>query len=152
MFSILGTIYGGDGRTTFGLPDLKGRTAVGRGHGPGLTNVALGEKSGSQTVTLNTLTMPSHTHSVTGGTGKTVLGPGTADNAAGVGNSLAASTAGNIYNPTAPNSAANLAAGSMHATSATINNTGTGNPFDSRTAYLTLNYIICLQGTFPARN
>jgi microcystin-dependent protein len=62
LFSILGTTYGGDGRTTFALPDLRGRTAVQPGTGPGLTPRRLGEKSGTETVTLNTNQMPSHNH------------------------------------------------------------------------------------------
>ena len=62
LFSILGTTYGGDGRTTFGLPDLRGRVAVGPRRGPGLSTYVLGERQGVETVTLNILQLPSHSH------------------------------------------------------------------------------------------
>ncbi|MEX1309383.1 MAG: tail fiber protein, partial [Candidatus Sulfomarinibacteraceae bacterium] len=63
LFSLLGTTFGGDGRTTFGLPDLRGRSAVGVGNGPGLSSVSWGQRSGAENVTLNVNTLPSHTHS-----------------------------------------------------------------------------------------
>jgi microcystin-dependent protein len=62
LFSIMGTMYGGDGETTFGLPDLRGRIAVGRGDGPGLTNRPIGQKSGAENVTLATSQIPVHSH------------------------------------------------------------------------------------------
>jgi microcystin-dependent protein len=62
LFSLFGTIYGGDGRTTFGLPDLRGRLPVHMGSGPGLTPRPIGQKSGQENVTLNTNELPSHTH------------------------------------------------------------------------------------------
>ena len=65
LFSLLGTTYGGDGRTTFGLPDLRGRAAIGPRHGPGLSNYALGQRGGVETVTLNITQIPSHTHLAT---------------------------------------------------------------------------------------
>jgi microcystin-dependent protein len=64
LFSLLGTTYGGDGRTTFGLPDLRGRVAVSAGQGPGLSNYTLGEQTGTETVTLSTQQMPQHNHIV----------------------------------------------------------------------------------------
>ena len=72
LFSLLGTIYGGDGRTTFALPGLRGRTPIHAGRGPGLTDRRLGSRGGSETVTLNTTQIPSHNHSgtITVGTGK----------------------------------------------------------------------------------
>ena len=69
LFSLLGTIYGGDGRTTFALPDLRGRTAIGAGNGPGLTDRRLGAKGGSESITLNLSQIPSHSHSVPPTTG-----------------------------------------------------------------------------------
>ncbi len=68
LFSFFGTTYGGDGRTTFGLPDLRGRIPIHRGQGPGLTNRNLGLKSGTETVTLTAANAPSHTHPLTGTT------------------------------------------------------------------------------------
>ena len=68
LFSLFGTFYGGDGRTTFGLPDLRGRIPIHMGQGPGLTNRDLGQKSGTETVTLTQGNAPSHTHPLTGTT------------------------------------------------------------------------------------
>lgn len=68
LFSILGTTYGGDGRTTFALPDLRGRVPVGAGNGPGLDNVSLGQKLGSETTTLTLNNLPSHSHNIPGQT------------------------------------------------------------------------------------
>ena len=64
LFSLLGTIYGGDGRTTFGLPDLRGRVPMHHGNGPGLSSHPIGQKSGSETVILNVLQLPAHNHTV----------------------------------------------------------------------------------------
>src|SRR5215472_14207563 len=64
LFSILGTTYGGNGTTTFALPDLRGRSPIGTGQGPGLTDIVLGEMAGTENVTLTTNNMPSHTHSL----------------------------------------------------------------------------------------
>ncbi len=65
LFSILGTTYGGDGRTTFALPDLRGRTPIGTGTGAGLSTINLGQRGGTETTTLNSLNLPSHSHSIT---------------------------------------------------------------------------------------
>ena len=65
LFSILGTIYGGDGRTTFALPDLRGRVATHFGQGPGLSNYNIGQRSGQERVTLNTTEIPAHNHTGT---------------------------------------------------------------------------------------
>lgn len=62
LFSLLGTTFGGDGRTTFGLPDLRGRAPIGPGSGPGLGTVNWGQKAGTEQVTLSTLQLPAHTH------------------------------------------------------------------------------------------
>src|SRR3982750_2476369 len=64
LFALLGTTYGGNGQTTFALPDLRGRAPIGTGQGPGLTNILLGELSGTQSVTLTSQQMPAHNHSV----------------------------------------------------------------------------------------
>ena len=64
LFSLLGTTFGGDGRTTFGLPDLLSRSIVGMGQGPGMDNITWGERGGNYTYTLTTQQMPSHAHSV----------------------------------------------------------------------------------------
>ena len=66
LFSLIGTIYGGDGRTTCALPDLRGRVPVQHGNGPGLSPVSIGEKGGRENVTLTTLNLPAHSHTLTG--------------------------------------------------------------------------------------
>src|SRR5262249_11757094 len=68
LFSLLGTYFGGNGQTTFALPDLRGRTAIGVGQGPGLTDRVVGEQGGAETVTLSTAEMPAHTHAAFGST------------------------------------------------------------------------------------
>src|ERR1044071_219623 len=68
LFSLIGATYGGNGTTTFALPDLRGRVPVGIGQGPGLTNVTLGQKFGGETNTLTVANLPAHSHSITGGT------------------------------------------------------------------------------------
>ena len=84
LFSLLGTTYVGDGRTTFGLPDLRSRVAIGMGQGPGLSNYVEGQSSGLETVTLNTNQLPSHTHTlqVTAAVNVSTSNP-TSDEAAG---------------------------------------------------------------------
>ena len=84
LFSLFGTIYGGDGRTTFGLPDMRGRIPIHAGHGPGLSERRLGAKFGAETETLTVNQMPSHSH-----------GPMQASTAAGVSNSVAGNVAAN---------------------------------------------------------
>lgn len=76
LFSVLGTTYGGDGRTTFALPDLRGRTPIGAGSGPGLSSYRLGQKLGSETVTLNTAQLPVHDHGIPGTTDRTGVAGG----------------------------------------------------------------------------
>src|SRR6266576_782954 len=75
LFSILGTTYGGDGRVTFGLPDLRGRAPIGAGQGPGLTNITLGETAGTENVTLQSSQMPAHTHLVAASQNATATSP-----------------------------------------------------------------------------
>ena len=131
LFSILGTTYGGDGRTTFGLPDLRGRVPIHAGSGPGLTPRTLGSRGGSETNTLNVSQLPSHTHAI--GTKE----EGNTDNPDG------AYVAGD-----GTNAFADTADGNLLPTSATGANQSVNNmqPFQS------VNFIIALEGTFPSRN
>lgn len=139
LFAILGTTYGGDGINNFALPDLRGRAPVGAGIGPGLSPYTLGEMGGSETTTLLSNQNPIHNHSVGASTSQ-----GTT-NTPGTGVYLAkASTPDrqevNIYTTVAPN------------TTLGVGSTGTfGNsqPFNIRQPYLTVNYIISLNGVFP---
>jgi microcystin-dependent protein len=144
LFSLLGTTYGGNGQTTFALPDLRGRVAVGTGQGPGLSNVSLGEMSGEPTHTLITTEMPSHTHTITV---RAVASAGTTNTPA-AGNSLATlvdsrNNGLNVYSNAAPDT--NLGSG-------TAGNTGGSQPHNNMQPYLGMNYIICLEGIFPSRN
>jgi microcystin-dependent protein len=139
LFSILGTMYGGDGKTTFALPNLMGRAPIGVGAGPGLTPRTQGKMEGSNTVTLNTTQIPAHTHIAQYGdsvSGDPVL-PG----------SLWAATPGRGGKATysEPNSLVNM---SLEA----IQPAGGGAPHNNMQPYLAMNYIICLQGEFPARD
>jgi microcystin-dependent protein len=155
LFSILGTTYGGNGQTTFGLPDLRSRVPVGTGQGPGLSNISLGEVSGTETVTLLTTQMPAHTHTATA----TVTGTctpgcvednGTADSPAGARPAISPSGAKN-YSTAAVDSAMGSSPIAATAT-VTIGIAGNSQPVPIRNPYLGMNYIICLFGIFPSRN
>ncbi len=144
MFSLLGTTYGGNGQTTFGIPDLRGRVPVGTGTGPGLPNIQLGQMAGSSTVTLLTNNMPAHTHAVTGGVTPQAatdgaVGPDAANRYTGPGNFY--STAGD-----------NVGMAQIPATGLVIGTTGGSQPFSTAQPYLGMNYIICQFGIFPSRN
>jgi microcystin-dependent protein len=140
LFSLLGTFYGGDGRSTFGLPNLQGNCAVGMGQGPGLANYDIGETGGSQTVTLNSTEVPSHTHSAL--SVETPASTVTATN-----NSLAKYDAHNIYYTATQNPT--LAALAPSALSPPF---GGNLPHNNMMPYLTLNWVIALTGVFPARS
>jgi microcystin-dependent protein len=145
LFSILGTTYGGDGRTTFGLPDLRGRAPIHAGHGPGLSDVRLGQKGGNEMTTLNVTNLPSHNH-----TGTISVGPDTNLTDAAVNNRLATEARGGgdalpIYTSDAGN-------GNMAGDSVTIGNAGGNQAFSNRSPYLVISHIIALQGIFPSRS
>ena len=145
LFSLIGTTYGGNGQTTFALPDLRSRVPRGTGQGPGLTNVNLGEVSGTETVTLLTTQMPAHTHSATVAVNQN---PGTSANP--VGNFLAGGVDATA-NPI-PTYAAAAAGGNLNASSVNIGIAGNSQPVPHLNPYLGMNYIICLFGIFPSRN
>lgn len=128
LFSILGTTYGGDGRQTFGLPNLQGRTPFHVGNG-----IVLGEQGGETTHTLNISELPAHTHVPTG-----------ANTAPTVGSAL-----GNLWaiNPSLYNTSSNNAM-----TPQCILPTGGSQPHENMSPYLVLNFIIALQGIFPSPN
>jgi microcystin-dependent protein len=140
LFSLLGTTYGGDGKSTFALPDLQGNAAMHPGQGQGLSLRDLGEMSGTQTVTLLQSEMPAHAHGVgraSTATGDSVLPQGCvwAEASAGRG-SAALYIAGPGTGKVNPNSLG-PAGGSL--------------PHNNMQPYLTLNFCIALQGVFPAR-
>ena len=162
VFALVGTTYGGNGQTTFQIPDFRGRVAVGTGTGPGLTNVQLGQISGTETVTLNTTQIPAHTHSATAGTS----GSGTATLNAVVangntqspsGNYLAGSRSASVASYIASGTTAAMNAGSITlsnitAGAPTIGITGGSQPHSNMQPYLGMNYVICLFGIYPSRN
>jgi microcystin-dependent protein len=137
LFSLLGTTYGGNGQTTFALPNLQGRAPMHPGQGPGLTPRVLGESSGINTVTLLTNEMPAHTHALTASSS-----PASARNPTG--NPLARSRNGNAYQTTIQNLVP-LAAQA-------VSLAGSGQPHNNMQPYLALNFIIALQGIYPPRS
>ena len=147
LFSILGTTYGGNGQTTFALPDLRGRVPRGTGQGPGLANVNLGEVSGTETVTLLTTQMPAHTHTATG-TLAVNQNPGTSSNPV---NNYLAGGQDATANPI-PSYAGAAAGGNLNGLTVTVGTAGGSQPAPILNPYLGMNYIICLFGIFPSRN
>ena len=136
LFSILGTTYGGDGRTTFGLPDLRGRVPVGMGQGPGLTLRSLGEMSGEERHALLQSEMPAHVHPQPSNSGNgDQRGPG--------GNFPAASDQRNNQYAATTNTTMGVAASGL---------AGNNQPHNNMQPYLTMNFIIALQGIYPTRN
>ncbi len=182
MFALLGTMYGGDGVTTFGLPDLRGRVAVGsQGNGPGITPVAQGEKAGVNNVTvigngavniaLTAANLPAHTHGAAGLGAATLVNVSSStigtSNTMTTGASLASTPGGGsgalMYLPstTAPGTPLPLAGVSTTLSGSTAS-TGNGTPLAAPVVtqanvsvmqpYQGLNYIIAMEGIFPARN
>jgi microcystin-dependent protein len=134
LFSLLGTFYGGDGKSNFALPDLRGRVATFYGQGPGLQSHVIGEASGEETHTLLAAEMPAHSH---------VFNAETADGAvADPTNNFIAISAGKVYSSSAP-----IALSDPRVTSSA----GGNQPHNNLMPYLTLNYCIALQGVFPPR-
>ena len=146
LFSILGTTYGGDGRTTFGLPDLRGRAPVAQGTGPGLSTYRLGQRSGIENVTLNQLEIPSHAHAIVGGVTISVNTEGATTNE-GAGNTLGAGS--NIYNSDAPEGGENINGVNSNVQ---LGLQGGNLSHENRMPFLTVHYIIATEGTYPSRS
>ncbi len=136
LFSLLGTIYGGNGQTTFALPDLRGRVPVHFGQGPGLSNYDQGEITGTEAVTLTTNELPAHAHSVSPLTSKAEETTNRPDGAY--------PTVGGIYAST-QNGAAPMAPTPSAAT-------GGNQPHSNLQPLLVMNFVIALTGIFPSRN
>ena len=144
LFSILGTTYGGDGRTTFALPDLRSRIIVQPGQGPGLSNYSQGQQSGSETQTLTGNQMAAHTHTLSGVTVNANSAAGST--AAPAGNVLGSNTKVQHY---AASPDMQMAAGSV---SGTTTATGGGTPHANTMPSLGMYYIISLSGIYPQRS
>ena len=136
LFSILGTTYGGDGRVSFGLPELRGRVPLHQGSGPGLPSYNEGSKGGSPTRQLTNNNLPSHNHTVL-----CTTDDGDGDDPEG--NVLAKTDGANIY--------ANVTPGESMK-NPTTNSVGNGQQFNIQNAILGINYEIAMQGLFPSRN
>jgi microcystin-dependent protein len=138
LFSLLGTFYGGDGRSTFALPNLQGQIAVGQGQAPGLSQYSIGDTDGTQTVTLLQTEMPLHGHNVPV---STVAGRIATPSPSVV---LGATSRGEppMYSATA-NALMSVAAGGS---------SGQNLPHNNMMPYLTISYCIALQGVFPSRS
>lgn len=145
LFSLLGTTYGGNGVTTFALPDLRGRMPIGQGQQPGFASYTMGQLSGSTTVTLTTANLPSHIHPATGINVRIPVATSGEDTAAT--NNYIGNAVNDTFGPTA--SANSLASPIVSG------NTGIagGNlPISIQNPYLVINYSIALFGIFPSRN
>lgn len=164
LFSLLGTTYGGDGRTTFGLPDLRGRVPVHPGHGPGLTPRHLGERSGAETNTLTTTQMPTHFHTINAGgaSGSTANLKATE----GAGNTASPASAKSVasqivigrdtYNILSSNDPTTKVVGAVTDISAggvptQTDNAGGGQAINNMQPYTCVNFIIALEGIYPSR-
>ena len=132
LFALLGTTYGGDGRTTFALPDLRGRIPIGAGQPPAGSSYPLGATGGQETVELATRQLPGHAHAVHA--------------------SSAASTTKNPATAFPAGGGAYAAERNVRMKAAMIGRTGGGEGHENRQPYLSLNYIIALQGIFPAQS
>lgn len=152
LFSLLGTIYGGDGRNTFALPDLRGRVPMGSGNGPGLSTRKIGAKGGTERVTLNAAQMPAHDHSGTGTvTGTMQANSGAGDTDTPGGNTLATLSRTNQYSTAGPNTA--MHTDTVHGTgNFTTSMAGGSQSHDNMQPYLAINYCIALVGLFPSRS
>jgi len=134
LFNLIGTTYGGDGQSTFALPDLRGRIPVNQGQGNGLSNYIIGQMAGTETVTLQSTQLPPHSHTE-------LCNSGTADSTNPQNNFLGAQANLLAYNPTPT-------AGSVMKSNAISNSPG-GQPHNNIMPSLALNYIIALDGIYP---
>lgn len=145
LFSLLGTTYGGNGQTTFGLPDFRSRIPVGTGNGPGLTQITLGEMAGTPTQTILLTNMPAHNHP-----GQCPIAvpafseSGSSSDPAGA---ILASKNGLYKTGTTPDSALAPIGGAV-----VVSPAGGTQPISMEQPYLGMNVIICVYGIYPSRN
>ncbi len=145
LFSLVGTTYGGDGRTTFGLPEMRGRVPIHSGNGsagPGLTPRQWGQRGGSENETLSTAQIPSHNHSVTM---RADSRSGNTDNPAG--NIISTGSGTTLFRPNSARDDVDMASDAL-----TQNNIGGGQSHNNMQPFIAVNYIIALQGIFPSRS
>ena len=154
LFSLLGTTYGGDGRTTFALPDLRGRSIVHVGTGAGLTPVSWGQRGGSERVTLTVAEMPNHNHMLQNGTAKVEVfttnnGDVSADSDGGANGLGTAGSMPDIFRENPVNGSDQIGGVKV---SGTTNTTGGNQPFGIRNPYLGIYVSIATTGIFPSRS
>ena len=144
LFSLLGTYYGGNGTTNFGLPDLRGRVPVSIGQGPGRSDYVIGEQGGVDAVTLNSTTLAAHNHAFNASLDatNTQTSGGNTLGKADTGNPTKGFTKGLMYSPNAPQTTMSQQA---------LTAVGGNGPHNNMQPYLTLNYCIALQGIYPQR-
>jgi microcystin-dependent protein len=143
LFALLGTTYGGDGQSTFALPNLQGRIPINQGQGPGLSNYAIGQVAGSETVALTADQLPAHTHLLQASSAAATLARPTAAYLARSSIPSFPSAGVPIYNP-AP------AAAAMNAGAIAVS--GASQPHDNMMPFVCVNFIIALQGIFPSQS
>ncbi|WP_346840819.1 tail fiber protein [Metapseudomonas otitidis] len=156
LFSLLGTTYGGNGQTTYGLPDLRGRSPVGQSQAPGLSLIDLGELGGAETVTLLQTQMPMHTHLASGTS--TISAAGTPTNPALVPSATNSVLGGSVGG--SPSAAAIWSSAmstpvpltNPSTVNVTVQMAGGSQPVAIRNPYIGINFIIALDGIFPSRN
>ena len=142
LFSLLGTTYGGNGTTTFGLPDFRGRVPVSQGQGNGLSNYTIGQQTGTETVTINSTTMPMHNHLIVASSN-----PGSSPLTSGhVPAALDAAFVGLYVDP------ANIVQPPIAMNAASLGMAGGTQPHENRMPAIAISMIIALQGIFPSRN
>jgi microcystin-dependent protein len=142
LFSLLGTTYGGNGTTTFNLPNLQSRVPVGVGQAPGLSPYTLGQMGGAESVALTQAQLPQHTHPFTG----TLKTGGEADEVAVTGNYPATGSLQQYSN-----GPKNAIMGTNTSVSGTTTNQGSGAPHENRQPFIGMYYVIAVQGLYPSR-
>ena len=138
LFALIGTTYGGDGQTTFALPDLRGRTPIHMGQGNGLSNRTIGQNGGAETVTLSMNELPVHSHAA-----QAFEGSGTSSNPSGA--VWAGVSSGAIYRVDDGSTLAAMNPGA-------VSPVGGSQPHDNLQPYLCVNFIIALDGVFPTQS
>lgn len=148
LFSLIGTTYGGDGRTSFGLPDLRGRSAKHVGQGPGLQRVSWGQRGGREDVTLSVFNMPPHSHPVANTLTVTPLGNSSESDSDEPTGAYPGPAQEDVYAQASDVQMAPAAVGG----SITLGNTGNGQSFNIENPFLGIYHVIALVGLFPSRN
>jgi microcystin-dependent protein len=149
LFSLLGTTFGGNGQTTFALPDLRGRVPIHQGQGPGLSSYVMGEVTGVENVTLIQSQMPAHSHVVAASTSVSASASSLAPTDAPGDAFLTGGGGVNIYSATSDGTKMNAG---VATTTVTLQLTGGSQPHDNLQPLLCINFCISLEGIFPSRN